>query len=99
MHLKVGNRLRNANEWDKEHRDYRDKTMAKQKDLDGAQQQHGDLEDQAPKLGGTPGRARVTKPPAQLLCFHQFSQAPNLAEVMAPMHAMKSSPLVRRQRT
>ncbi len=46
------------------------------------------------KLG--PGRARVTEPPAELLRFHQLSQAPNLEKVMAPMHPMKSSPLVRR---
>jgi hypothetical protein len=46
-----------------------------------------------------PGRARVTQPPVELLRFHQLSQAPNLEKVMAPVHPMKSSPLVRRQRT
>lgn len=35
----------------------------------------------------------------ELLLLHQPSQAANLAKVMAPMQVMKSSPLVRRQRT
>ncbi|HEX6502755.1 MAG TPA: hypothetical protein VF011_05870 [Terriglobales bacterium] len=51
MYADVGNRLRNANSWDKEDRDYKDKIEAKQKDLDRAKQQLSDMQDQARKAG------------------------------------------------
>jgi hypothetical protein len=55
MYADVGNRLRNANQWDKEDRDYKDKIEAKQKDLDRAKQQLSDIQDQARKAGVPPG--------------------------------------------
>ncbi|MBV9481540.1 MAG: hypothetical protein JO249_12435 [Acidobacteria bacterium] len=51
MYADVGNRLRNATQWDKQDRDYKDKLAAKQKDLDRAKQQLSDMQEQARKAG------------------------------------------------
>ena len=51
MYADVGNRMRNAAQWDKEDRQYKDQIASKQKALDSAKQQLSDLQEQARKAG------------------------------------------------
>ena len=51
MYADVGNRLRNASDWDKEEKQYKDQIASKQKAVDGAKQLLADLQEQARKAG------------------------------------------------
>jgi hypothetical protein len=51
MYADVGNRLRNASQWDKEDADYKQKIADKQKAVDDAKQKLDDLQEDARKAG------------------------------------------------
>lgn len=51
MYADVGNRMRNAAEWDKEDADYKQKIADKQKALDDAKQKLDDMQEEARKAG------------------------------------------------
>lgn len=51
MYADVGNRLRNSASWDKEEKDYKNRIEAKQKELDLAKRQLGDMQEEARKAG------------------------------------------------
>jgi hypothetical protein len=51
MYADVGNRLRNAGQWDKEDADYKQKIADKQKALDAAKQKLDDMQEEARKSG------------------------------------------------
>jgi hypothetical protein len=51
MYADVGNRMRNATQWDKEEADYKQKIADKQKALDDAKQKLEDMKEDARKAG------------------------------------------------
>jgi len=51
MYADVGNRLRNATQWDKEDADYKQKIADKQKAVDDAKQKLDDMEEEARRAG------------------------------------------------
>jgi predicted nucleic acid-binding Zn-ribbon protein len=51
MYADVGNRLRNAAQWDKEETSYKQQIADKQKALDDAKQKLEDMKDEATKAG------------------------------------------------
>jgi Skp family chaperone for outer membrane proteins len=57
MYADVGNRMRNAAQWDKEDAEYKQKIADKQKALDDAKQKLEDIQEEARKAG-TPSSIR-----------------------------------------
>ena len=51
MYADVGNRMRNAAQWDKEDADYKQKIADKQKALEDAKQQLDNMQEEARKAG------------------------------------------------
>lgn len=57
MYADAGNRMRNAAQWDKEDRQYKDEIASKQKAVDTAKQQLSNLQEQA-RRAGVPNKMR-----------------------------------------